>query len=201
MFETRRASTFSRAPTRASRRSGGDGRATPPPRCRGRRGERRGLLGEVAATDEPLVVLLISSAPASRSRRVVGKIERPRRRPISGPRAPTGSSSELGPMRLREAVERQQVLLGALEQLGDLRRRPAETLDHLAAALAGAVVAVGVEDLLSAADTIPRCAGRQWRGMSRTKWTVQRCHGHRAHPGRSRARAEMLIGHRTAAPG
>jgi hypothetical protein len=50
-------------------------------------------------------------------------------------------------MRRREAIERQQVLLSAPKQLGDLRRRPGESLDHLAAALTGAGAAVGVEDL------------------------------------------------------
>jgi hypothetical protein len=50
-------------------------------------------------------------------------------------------------MLAREAVEREQALLGLGEQLGDLRNGRRELLDHCADALARLVVAVGVEDL------------------------------------------------------
>ena len=104
-------------------------------------------------------------------------------------------------MRLREAVERQQILLGALEQLGDLRRRAAETLDHLAAALAGAVVAVGVEDL-------PERRGHHsaLRGTAVAQHVadeMDRTALPRAaeHPRDRVLQPEMLIGHAQAHPG
>ena len=50
-------------------------------------------------------------------------------------------------MRRRERVEGDQVLLGLLEQGGDLRRGLLKPPDHLACALACLSAALGVEDL------------------------------------------------------
>jgi hypothetical protein len=47
----------------------------------------------------------------------------------------------------REGVEREQLLLGLLEQPGDLGRRRAEPIDYLGDALAWLLASVGVEDL------------------------------------------------------
>jgi hypothetical protein len=55
--------------------------------------------------------------------------------------------AQLRPVRLGEGVEGDQVLLGVLEQLGDLGDVCAEASEHLADPLAGLVAALGVEDL------------------------------------------------------
>jgi hypothetical protein len=64
--------------------------------------------------------------------------------------------AQLGPVPWRESVERDQILLGCLEQLADLRREGPQTLEHPADALLGLLGARGIEDLRSAAATSPR---------------------------------------------
>ena len=86
-------------------------------------GER--FLGEVAPADEPLVVLLDQQGAGEPDRRgVVGEDA-----DDVGPAADLlvealqrVGAPELRPVRGGEAIEGEQVLLGRLEQLGDLRQ-------------------------------------------------------------------------------
>ena len=55
--------------------------------------------------------------------------------------------AQLAPVRARELKERQEVLLGGFEQLGDLRRQRLQSVDHVADTAAGLVAVGGVEDL------------------------------------------------------
>jgi hypothetical protein len=55
--------------------------------------------------------------------------------------------AQLAPVARREAVEGDQVLLGRLEQGGDLGRRVSQATDHLRDALARRLAPLGLEDL------------------------------------------------------
>ncbi len=67
------------------------------------------------------------------------------RRPISFVEPLQGvGRAKLRPSGRREAVEGQEVLLGCLEQLGDLGQRASEALEHLAEPGPGLIEALGV---------------------------------------------------------
>jgi hypothetical protein len=89
------------------------------------------------------------------------------RRPISRLTRSSGFVERSLLQCLGEAVEREQVLLGGLEQLGDLRRGRCELLDHRADALARLVVPSALKTSRSAADTSARCEGQQQPDDSR----------------------------------
>ena len=72
---------------------------------------------------------------------------------------------QLGPVFGRERHERQQVFLGLLEQLADLRRDRLQAGEDVGQAAAGLVTVDGGKTSLSAADTRPRWAGWQWPCM------------------------------------
>jgi hypothetical protein len=78
---------------------------------------------------------------------------------------------------LARLAEGDQVLLGLLEELGHLGDARGQALDHRGGSLAGLLVALGGKTSRSAAETMPRWAGRQCWWMSRTKCPVQRCQG------------------------
>ena len=104
-------------------------------------------------------------------------------------------------MRRREAVERQQILLRRLQQLGDLRRRRSEALDHVAAAIGRGLVAVGVEDLAQRGGHHP--ALRRTAVTQHVANEVHRAALPRAakHPGDRVLEAEMLVRRTDAHPG
>lgn len=66
-----------------------------------------------------------------------------------------------------EPVEGDQVLLGLLQELGNLGDAGGQALDHRAGPLAG----LGGKDLPQGGGDMPRWAGRQCWYMSRTKCT------------------------------
>ena len=164
--------------------------------------EREGLLGEVAAADEPFVVLLDQQRAGEPDRAgVVG--EDPDDVGAAADLAVDAlqrvGRAELGPVRGGEAVERQQVLLGGLEQLGDLRRRAARRSMTSPKRRGAPSWLSALKTSRSAAETRPRCAGRQWPCMLRTKCTVQRCHGRVQDPGDRVLQARGARRRRTAA--
>src|SRR5712691_8279944 len=112
--------------------------------------ERERFGRQVAAADEPLVVLLDQQrAGEADCRLVVGEDPDDVGAPPDLAVDPLERvrAAQLRPVRLWEGVEGDQVLFRLLEQLGDLRRRAAQPRDHLADAFARLLAAVGVEDL------------------------------------------------------
>ena len=93
--------------------------------------EGHALRGEVAPTDEPLVVLLDQQCAGKADRgRVVGKDPDDVGAPadLAVHTLQRIGASELRPMLAWEGVEAQELLAGALEQLADLRRRVFQAL-------------------------------------------------------------------------
>ena len=143
----------------------------------------QGFLGEVAAADEPLVVLLDQQhAGEADQRGVVGEdaddvgaaadlavdaLERVR------------ASAAWSSARRGKRVEGEQVRPRRPRAARRPSARPAASRSTTSpSALARLVVAVGVEDLAERGGDHARCwAWRQWPSMSRRKCTVQRCHG------------------------
>jgi hypothetical protein len=78
---------------------------------------------------------------------------------------------------VRKGHERQEIVLGGLEQRADLRDLVGEPVDQRADTAARLGVVGALKTSLRAADTMPRCEGRQWPCMLRTKCTQQRCQG------------------------
>jgi hypothetical protein len=127
--------------------------------------KRETFLGEVAAGDEPLVVLLDQQRAGEADQAlIVGEdaddvgaaadlavdaLERVR-------------AAQLGPVLAREAIEGQQVLLGALEQFADLGRDRRQALEHGGGAFARLVVVVGVEDLAKLPERHHRDLKARW---------------------------------------
>ncbi len=142
--------------------------------------ERERLGGEVAAADEPLIVLFDQERAREPDRGgVVGEdaddvaaaadlaVD-----PLERVRAP-----QLRPVRRREGVEGEQVLLGLLEQ-GVTFAAGSRSLAITSPTRSRACSPESaLKTSLSAAETSLRWQGRQCWCMFLTKWTVQRCQG------------------------
>ena len=135
---------------------------------------------EVAAPDEPLVVLLDHDAGGEPDQgAVVGEDADDVGAPADlavDPLERVGGA-QLRPVVGGEGVEGEQVLLGLFEQRRDLRQRLAQPLERVADSSRAGLAASALKSGRSSAASIGCCSRRACPSASRRKWTVQRCQG------------------------